>query len=116
MKLESLGISIEQTVWSLIMITFGFALIYVVPLAFRFEYWQLFIGLLNATLLGSYSVIYFICHELSSYETLYRHGDGIGYDCWCATAESRRAHAACTSMGKIEKIEEHCEEELECPW
>lgn len=51
-KLESLGISIEQTVWSILMIIFGFGLIYVVPFAFRFQYWQLFIGLLNATLLG----------------------------------------------------------------
>eukprot|EP01087_Luapelamoeba_hula_P011389 TRINITY_DN3089_c0_g1_i1.p1 TRINITY_DN3089_c0_g1~~TRINITY_DN3089_c0_g1_i1.p1 ORF type:complete len:1336 (+),score=202.48 TRINITY_DN3089_c0_g1_i1:44-4051(+) len=51
-RLESLGVSVEQTVMSLLMIVFGFGLIYVVPLTFRFQYWGLFLGLLNATLLG----------------------------------------------------------------
>lgn len=41
-----------QTVWAIMMIVFGFGLIYVVPFAFRYQYWGLFLGLVNATLLG----------------------------------------------------------------
>ncbi|KAL6065065.1 FtsX domain-containing protein [Balamuthia mandrillaris] len=51
-RLENMGISIEQTVSSIMAVVFGFLLIYVVPFAFRYEYWSLFLGLLNATLLG----------------------------------------------------------------
>lgn len=34
------------------MIVFGFMLLYVVPFAFRYQYWGIFLGLINATLLG----------------------------------------------------------------
>ncbi|ELR12239.1 efflux ABC transporter, permease, putative, partial [Acanthamoeba castellanii str. Neff] len=51
-RLEEMGVSVEQTVWSVMMIVFGFMLLYVVPFAFRYQYWGIFLGLINATLLG----------------------------------------------------------------
>jgi ABC-type antimicrobial peptide transport system permease subunit len=51
-RLEEMGVSVEQTVWSVMMIIFGFGLLYVVPFAFRYQYWGIFLGLINATLLG----------------------------------------------------------------
>jgi ABC-type antimicrobial peptide transport system permease subunit len=51
-RLEEIGVSVEQTVWSIMMIVFGFMLLYVVPFAFRYQYWGIFLGLINATLLG----------------------------------------------------------------
>jgi len=34
------------------MIIFGFGLLYAVPFTFRYQYWGLFLALINATLLG----------------------------------------------------------------
>ena len=114
-KLESLGISIEQTVWSLIMTFFGFALIYIVPLAFRYQYWQVFIGILNATLLGKKGLNLF-ARNIYVLFLFFRHGDGIGYDSGSIAAKGRRAYATCATVGQIEEVEEYCKEELERAW
>jgi len=51
-RLENLGVSLNQTVFAILLTIFGFTFIYVVPYLFLFQHYEIFIFLLNVTLLG----------------------------------------------------------------
>lgn len=51
-KLESLGLELWQTSLSVLMLIFGFVTFYLVPYAFTFQRFDMFLGILNGILLG----------------------------------------------------------------